>query len=72
MMIAMNVSNWCYSIGQGFSQTTCAMIGKEIGAGNIKMARRIHKILQVICITNIMMMSLTLYGCEEAVINFYT
>lgn len=45
MMIAMNVTNWANSVGLGFEQTIIQMIGNEIGAGNIKKAKRLHVIL---------------------------
>lgn len=42
LMIAMNIMNWCASIGMGYEQAAAALIGSQIGSGNLDQAYQVH------------------------------
>ena len=42
-MIAMNIMNWCFSIGMGYEQAAAALIGNQIGSGNLDEAYEMHR-----------------------------
>ena len=59
-------------VPQGLQEASCAIIGNEIGANNVRLARRYYRVISTIVALVAIAISLAIYFCREQVTGLFT
>ncbi len=71
-IILMNVVFVFFTFSFGISISSSALVGKEIGAGNIKQAKKYAKLVQVYGLMQSALLSLLIYFGSDFIANSFT
>lgn len=71
-IILVTITSVCYMCGLGLDQTSCALVGFQIGAGDVPKAKKYYKLLFVVSLWIVLAQAGLLYVFQEAVVATFT
>lgn len=71
-IILVTITSICYMCGLGLDQTSCAIVGFQIGAGDVPKAKKYYKLLFVVSLWIVILQAGSLYVFQEWVVATFT
>ena len=72
MVIMFQVVSETYMINMGLQEASAALIGNQIGAVNVPLAKRYHKVIFCLCLTSGIIISILLFKYNTVLIKLFT
>jgi len=71
-ILVMNIVLLAYIFSEGFDTAACTLVGNQIGAGDLQMARQYYKSLQVVMALSVGSISVFVYLSKEYLVSIFT
>ena len=61
-----------FMVPMGMQEAACAIIGNEVGAGNVPLAKKYYRVISAIAGSALILISLFCFFCRQAIVDLFT